>query len=142
MCLGDAVAPEIPDDVFECAILLRRNILDLTTKGGSEQEYKLARVKLMQDGTSKRHLPEFVRHSPDADSLKMALSNVASGEGAWVLRRDHVEEPCKPFLSFLERAEVLRTRQSPPAFPDMTCRRCRSFGRRLWNGGQRTRTVR
>ena len=43
---GFFVAPEIPDDLFECAIHLRNNIIALTTEGGSDDLYKLARTKL------------------------------------------------------------------------------------------------
>ncbi|CUH66302.1 hypothetical protein TG4357_02357 [Thalassovita gelatinovora] len=95
-------APEIPDDLFECAIHLRNNIIGLTTDGGSDVEYKLARSKLMGDPASKRLLPDFVRFSNDAASVRAALSGVASGAGSWALRRNHVNETFKPILIFLE----------------------------------------
>jgi hypothetical protein len=70
--------PEVPDDLFECAIHLRNNIVGLTTEGGSDAEYSLARSKLMADPASKRMLPDFVRfidldlvplHAVDDDPL-------------------------------------------------------------------------
>lgn len=41
--------PEVPDDLFECALHLRNNLFGITTEGGSEPEYKLARARLMED---------------------------------------------------------------------------------------------
>lgn len=102
MTYGDFDAPEIPDDLFECAILLKNNIIGLTTEGGSEPEFKLARRRLMEDPASKRLLPEFVRFSNDAASVRSALSSVASGAGSWALRRGHVIEAFNPLLNFLE----------------------------------------
>lgn len=99
---GDYIQNEIPSDVFECAIHLRNNITGLTTDGGSEAEYKLARKKLMDDSVGKRLLPDFVKHSTDAASVRVALSNVASGSGSWALRRNHVIEAFKPLLTSLE----------------------------------------
>lgn len=98
----DAGTPEIPDDPFECAVHLRNNILGLTTQGGSEIEYKLARTRLMKDPATKRLLPDFVRYSTDADSVRAALSGVASGPGSWAVRRGHVTESFKTLLCFLE----------------------------------------
>ena len=96
--------PDIPDDLFECALYLRNNIISLTTEGGSDTGYKLARTKLMEDPASKRLLPDFVCHSNDAASVRTALSHVASGAGFWALRRGHVGESFKPLLNFLETA--------------------------------------
>ena len=93
---------EIPDDLFECAVHLRNNLLGLTTEGGSEVGYRLARQKLMADPTIKRLLPDFVRFSNDAASVRAALSDVASGPGSWASRRAHVTETFKPLLTFLE----------------------------------------
>lgn len=100
---GQYDQPEIPDNLFECAIHIRNNVLGLTTEGGSDIEYKLARLKLMADPPSKRLLPDFVRYSNDATSLRSALSNVASGAGSWELRRGHVNGAFKPLLAFLEK---------------------------------------
>ncbi|WP_341863683.1 abortive infection family protein [Gymnodinialimonas sp. 57CJ19] len=102
MTNGDFGEPNIPNDLFECAMLLKNNIIGLTTGGGSEPEYKLARRKLMEDPASKRLLPEFVRFSNDAASLRSTLSSVASGAGSWAVRRGHVVEAFKPVLTFLE----------------------------------------
>lgn len=63
MTFADFGEPEIPDDLFECALLLKNNCVGLTTEGGSEREYKMARKKLMDDPASKRLLPDFVRFS-------------------------------------------------------------------------------
>ncbi len=95
-------APDIPDDLFECAIHLKNNVVGLTTEGGSDIEYKLARTKLMGDPASKRLIPDFVRFSNDAASVQAALSCVASGQGSWAVRRGHVNEKFKPLLTFLE----------------------------------------
>lgn len=94
--------PEVPDDPFECALHLRNNLTCLTTEGGSEAEYKLARSKLMAVGSVKRLIPDFVRYSNDATSVKVALSNIASGPGSWALRRGYVVEKFVPLLQFLE----------------------------------------
>lgn len=94
--------PEIPDDLFECAIHLRNNVIGLTTEGGSGAQYKLARTKLMGDPASKRLLPDFIRFSIDAESVRTALSSVASGQGSWALRRGHVTEKFRPLLTYLE----------------------------------------
>jgi hypothetical protein len=102
MTFSNFDTPEIPDDLFECAIFLRNNILCLTTEGGSEPDYKSARKKLMDDPASKRLLPDFVRFSNDAASVRSALSSVASGSGSWALRRGHVSEAFGPLLIFLE----------------------------------------
>ncbi len=102
MTYGDVGEPEIPDDLFECALFLRNNIIGLTTKGGSEAEYKLARRKLMEDPASKRLLPNFVRFSNDAASVQSSLSSVASGSGSWAIRRGHVTDAFVPLLTFLE----------------------------------------
>lgn len=102
MSYGFSEAPEIPDDLFECAMHLRNNIIGLTTEGGSDIEYKLARTKLMADAASKRFLPDFVRYSNDASSVRAALSGVASGQGSWSVRRVHVIDSFKPLLNFLE----------------------------------------
>lgn len=102
MTYGDFGEPEIPDDLFECALHLKNNIIGLTTDGGSEPEYKLARGKLMEDRASKPLLPDFVRFSNDAASVQSALSNVASGSGSWAIRRRHVTESFKQLLTFLE----------------------------------------
>lgn len=93
---------EIPDDLFECALILRNNIIGLTTQGGSESDYRLARKKLMENPSSQRLLPSFVRFSADAASLKSALSSIASGQGSWAIRRGHVTEAFVPLLTFLE----------------------------------------
>lgn len=94
--------PEIPDDLFECALFLRNNIIGLTTHGGSEAAYKLARKRLMEDQASRRLLPKFVRFSNDAASVQSALLSVASGSGSWAIRRGHVTNAFIPLLTFLE----------------------------------------
>lgn len=94
--------PEIPDDLFECAIFLRDNIIGLTTEGGSDAAYKLARKRLMEDAAAKRLLPRFVLFSIDAASLRSSLSSVASGSGSWAIRRGHVVDAFVPLLTFLE----------------------------------------
>lgn len=104
MTYRDFDTPEIPEGLFECAIFLRNTIIGITTEGGSESGYKLARRKLMDDPTSKRLLPDFVRFSNDAASVRTALSSVASGAGSWALRRSHVNESFIPILSFLDTA--------------------------------------
>lgn len=93
---------EIPDDLFECALHIRNNILGLTTDGGVDAEYGPVRMKLMDDVSCKHLLPNFVRHSSDAGSVRVALSTVASGRGSWALRRKHVTEAFEPLLLFLE----------------------------------------
>lgn len=98
---SNAETPEIPDDPHECAIHLRNNIIRLTTEGGSEVEYGLARKRLVDHPTTKRLLPDFVRYSNDATSVKIALSSVASGAGSWALRRGHVMKSFMPLLNFL-----------------------------------------
>lgn len=102
MSNGAFKSPEVPDDLFECAIYLRNNLLGLTTEGGSEQGYKEARNRLMSDSAVKMLLPEFVRHSHDAASVRAALWAVASGSGSWAIRRGHVNDAFKPILTFLE----------------------------------------
>jgi Abortive infection C-terminus len=102
MTFSNSNPPEIPDDLFECAVHLKNNIVGLTTEGGSDAEYQLVRKKLMDDSASKRLLPDFVRHSIDAASVRAALWSVASGSGSWALRRGHVNEAFKPLLTFLE----------------------------------------
>ncbi|MFD0917441.1 abortive infection family protein [Pseudahrensia aquimaris] len=102
MTSGDFGKPEIPDDLFECALFLRNNIIGLTTEGGSEAAYKLARRKLMDDPTSKRLMPTFARFSNDAASVRSELSSVASGSGSWSIRRGHVNNAFVPLLNFLE----------------------------------------
>lgn len=102
MTYGDFGEPAIPDDVLECALFLRNTIIGLTTQGGSEVAYKLARKRLMENPASKRLLPNFVRFSNDADSVKSALSSVASGSGSWAIRRGHVTDAFTPLLTFLE----------------------------------------
>jgi hypothetical protein len=102
MTYGDFGEPEIPDDLFECALFLKNNIIGLTTEGGSEPEYKLARRRLLEDPACKRLLPSFVGFSNDAASVLSALSNVASGSGSWAIRRGHVTESFIPLLTYLE----------------------------------------
>ena len=102
MTYGDYAEPEIPDDLFECALFLRNNIIGLTTQGGSEAAYKLARIRLTEDPASKRLLPSFVRYSNDAASVQSALSSVASGSGSWAIRRGHVNDAFIALLNFLE----------------------------------------
>ena len=99
---GLDILSEIPEDLFECALHLQNNILGLTTEGGSEAAYKLARQRLMEDAASKRLLPDFVRYSNDAAMVRIALSGVASGSGSWALRRGHVTDSFIPLLKFLE----------------------------------------
>lgn len=102
MSYGMYDVPEVPEDLFECAIVLRDNIVGLTTNGGSEALYRLARTRMMDDPASKRLLPAFVRHSIDARSVQAALSGIASGHGSWAIRRGHVIEAFVPLLTFLE----------------------------------------
>ena len=102
MTYADFGEPEIPDDLFECALLLRNNIIGLTTQGGSEAEYKLTRRRLIEDSVSKQLLPDFVRLSSDAASLQLALLRVASGPGSWAIRRGHVTDAFIRLLTFLE----------------------------------------
>ncbi len=102
MLYGANTSPEIPEDIFECVVHLKNNILGLTTEGGSEAAYKLARTRLMNVNSIKRLLPKFVLHSSDAASVKAALMNVARDGGSWAKRRDHVNEAFKPVLVFLE----------------------------------------
>ncbi len=102
MSYGGYEAFEVPDDLFECALHLKNNIIGLTTEGGSEAEYKLVRKKLMEDPASKRLLPDFVRFANDATSVRSALSSVASGPGSWAIRRGHVHKAFTPLLTFLE----------------------------------------
>ncbi|MGY6703969.1 abortive infection family protein [Roseinatronobacter sp.] len=59
-------------------------------------------MQLMNHPASKRLLPEFVRHSNDAASVRATLMNVASGSGSWAIRRGHVSDAFKPILEFLE----------------------------------------
>jgi hypothetical protein len=94
--------PEVPDTLLECALHLRSNILGLTTDGGSGEHYSLARSKLMANAAIKERLPRFVRTSPDAGSLCVTLSQVASGSGSWATRRQHVHEAFEPLLEFIE----------------------------------------
>ena len=49
MSYGGSGAPKVPDDLFDCALHLRNNLIGLTTQGGSEADYILARKKLMAD---------------------------------------------------------------------------------------------
>jgi hypothetical protein len=97
---------EVPEDIFECAIYLRNTLLGLTTEGGSETGYKIARNKLMGEVSLKKLLPDFVRFSPDAVSVRAALSGVASGSGSWALRRAHVNEAFNPLLKYLENGQA------------------------------------
>jgi hypothetical protein len=94
--------PEVPDDLFECAIHLRNNLFGITTEGGSETEYKLARARLMEDPQVKSMLPNFVRYSTDTKAAQLSLMTVASGSGSWSLRRSHVSESFQPLLTYLE----------------------------------------
>lgn len=102
MSSGYFQSSDVPDDLFECAIYLRNNLLGLTTEGGSESGYKVARSRLMSDPSVRKLLPDFVRHSNDAASVKAALWTVASGSGSWAIRRGHVNDAFKPILNFLE----------------------------------------
>lgn len=105
MTFGTFENPSIPHDPFECALSLRDNILCLTTQGGSEAEYALARRKLMADKAVRKFVPDFVRYSSDAASVRSALSTVASGDGSWAKRRGHVYDAFRPLLTFLESRE-------------------------------------
>lgn len=102
MAFGDFVETEVPDDLFECALYLRDTIIGLTTQGGSEAGYKLARRRLIEDPKAKPLLPDFVRFSSDADSVRSALSSVASGSGSWAIRRGLVGDGFVQVLNFLE----------------------------------------
>ncbi|WP_118137764.1 abortive infection family protein [Oceanicella sp. SM1341] len=102
MTYNEFNGPEIPDDPFDCAVLLKNNIIGLTTSGASEAEYKLTRTRLMAHPECKRRLPEFVRYSNDAASVKSSLSRVASGSGSWAIRASHVADAFVPLLTFLE----------------------------------------
>ncbi len=102
MTYSDYSEHEIPEDLFDCALFLRANIIALSTKGASEVEYKLARKRLMDAPASKRLLPDFVRFSNDAASIQSSLSSVASGPGSWAIRRGHVTDAFVPLLTFLE----------------------------------------
>ncbi|OIQ45238.1 MAG: hypothetical protein BM558_04515 [Roseobacter sp. MedPE-SW] len=102
MTYDSHVDPEIPEDLNECALYLKTNIIGLTTQGGSERGFKLARRHLLSDASIKRLLPDFVCHSNDADSLRATLSGVASGSGSWSIRRAHVAKAFIPILDFLE----------------------------------------
>jgi len=97
---------EVPEDLFECAIYLRNTLLGLTTEGGSESDYKIARKKLMNDVSLKTLIPDFVRFSPDAVSVRAALSVIASGTGSWALRRAHVNDAFNPLLKYLENGQA------------------------------------
>lgn len=97
---------EVPEDLFECTIYLRNTLLGLTTEGGSESGYKIARKKLMDDISIKKLVPDFVRFSPDAVSVRAALSGVASGPGSWALRRAHVNDAFNPLLSYLKNGQA------------------------------------
>ncbi|NJS39991.1 MAG: hypothetical protein HC783_14330 [Rhodobacteraceae bacterium] len=94
--------PDVPDDPLECAVYLRNIIIALTTDGGSEVGYKIARQKLLNEPSAKQLLPPFVRRSNDAVSVKADLMTVASGSGSWALRRNHVSAAFRPLLAFLE----------------------------------------
>ncbi len=94
--------PEVPDDLFECALHLRNNLFGITTEGGSEPEYKLARARLMEDPQVKSMLPNFVRYSTDTKAVQLSLMSVASGSGSWALRRSHVSDTFQPLLTYLE----------------------------------------
>lgn len=102
MILDENQKTEVPDNLFDCAIHLRNNIIGLTTKGGSDHQYQLARTKLMLDTAAKRLVPDFVRYSNNADSLTSTLACVASGSGSWALRREHVTNAFIPLLKHLE----------------------------------------
>lgn len=102
MSYGINTSSDIPEDLFECALHLQNNILGLTTEGGSEATYTLARNRLMEDAACKRLLPDFVRYSTNAAMVRITLSSVASGSGSWALRRGHVTDSFKPLLKFLE----------------------------------------
>jgi hypothetical protein len=102
MSIGHFGIPEVPDDPLECAVYLRNTIIALTTNGGSELAYKIAREKLMNEPAIKQLIPSFVRRSNDAASVKEDLMAVASGSGSWAVRRSHVGDAFKPLLSFLE----------------------------------------
>ena len=102
MSLGLGGNPEVPDDLLECAVYLRSTIIGLTTEGGSEVVYKIARKKLLDEPSIKSLIPTFVRRSNDAVSLKAELMTVASGPGSWATRRNHVSEAFRPLISFLE----------------------------------------
>ncbi|WP_127559041.1 abortive infection family protein [Nioella ostreopsis] len=99
---GFLTDPEIPDDPLEVAIQLRNTIVQLTTEGGSPYIYNECRARLMEDPTIRSLLPDYIRYSNDADSLRTALSAIASGAGSWARRRGYVQETFKPVLSFLE----------------------------------------
>lgn len=102
MSMGHFDNPEVPDEPLECAVYLRNTIIALTTEGGSEAGYKIARGKLMNEPAIKQLLPGLVRRSNDAASVKADLMAVASGPGSWALRRGHVGDAFKALLNFLE----------------------------------------
>ena len=112
MTYGSDDPPEISDDLCECAIYLRRNIVGLTTEGGSESGYEFARRKLLEDPASKRLLPEFVRFANDAASVRSALSSIASGPGSWAVRRGDVNEAFIPLLTSLATVFLMRSEKT------------------------------
>lgn len=77
MTHGRVSETEIPDDLFECAVLSGNTSVGLTTEGGSEAEYRSARRRHLQDPACRRLLPDFARLSSDAASGKSELSSVA-----------------------------------------------------------------
>lgn len=102
MSFIDFESEEVPHDPLECAVFLRDTIIGLTTNGGSEDHYVIARARLMNIESIKTQLPSFVRYSKNAASLKSSLQAIASGHGSWEIRRRHVAEAFAALLTHLE----------------------------------------
>ena len=97
------VEDEIPDSLFEKALMLQRMIALVATGGDMvDLIYRTVRSEFMADSITKALLPTFVRTCRDRGNLWSHLKNIHSGSGAYDIRRRHINEAFAPLLEHLE----------------------------------------
>jgi len=93
---------DLPDSSLDRALYLQNMLLSVAENGTLNQRaYNILRSEFMQSD-ARGMLPEAVRTCRDHGSVRGYLKGVASGQGAWDARRNHIYETFVPLLDHLE----------------------------------------
>lgn len=96
---------EIPDDLFEQAMMLKASVDGLAGGGSLEEDLYLRLRSSLKDSPVSALVPRFVRIHRTEKELWAYLKTVASNSGSYAARRKHISEEFAPLLDRLESAD-------------------------------------
>ena len=97
---------EIPDSLYERALMLQNVVMSHVTGGQGEFDlYRELRANFMRENLGDL-LPEFIRTCHDLNHIWAYFKPIASDQGIWAARREHIWEKFRPLLDHLEKSNA------------------------------------